>query len=56
MVQSSTAFIGMDVHDRRHFDHAALPIRSSNARTRGAYVNARGVARPYSIKPYQRSR
>lgn len=32
--------------DRRHIDHAALPIRTFNAWTRGAYVNAGAVARP----------
>lgn len=32
--------------DRRHIDHAALPIRTLNAWTRGAYVNAGAVVRP----------
>jgi hypothetical protein len=43
--------------DRRHFDHAALPIRITERCTTGVYVNGRGGHSPLdSIKPYQRSR
>jgi hypothetical protein len=43
--------------DRRHFDHAALPIRITERCTTGVYVNGRGGHSPLdSIKPYQRPR
>jgi hypothetical protein len=32
--------------DRRHFDHAALPIRITERCTTGVYVNAKAVTRP----------